>query len=78
MQADDSTNGVPEGRPRRNWTREEATALVTEYETRSGEGMGMREFAELRGVPLGTLQYWLARKAGLDADPVLVPRHIEG
>lgn len=72
MQADDSTNGVPEGRSRRNWTREEATALVAEYEALSAEGIGQREFAELRGVPLGTLQYWLARKAGLDADPVLV------
>jgi hypothetical protein len=68
---EDSTDGA-QRRQRRRWTREESTALVAEYEALKAEGMGQREFADLRDVPLGTLQFWLARKAGLDADPVLV------
>jgi hypothetical protein len=71
MRGEGSTE-APSVPARRKWTREESTALVAEYEALSAEGMGMREFAQLRDVPLGTLQYWLARKAGLDADPALV------
>lgn len=72
MSVDDSLNGTV-GKGRRRWTRAESTALVAEYERAvDAEQVGQREFARQHEVPLSTLQHWLARKAGLDADPELV------
>jgi len=71
MSADDSTAAAA-GKGRRRWTRQESTALVAAYEQAAAGGVGQRAFAREHGVPLGTLQFWLARKAGLDADPAVV------
>jgi hypothetical protein len=47
---------------------------VAEYECLQNElsGRSQREIAAEIGVPRSTLQYWLARKQGIDAEPELV------
>jgi hypothetical protein len=71
MQEEVSTESR-ERRGRRKWSRQESTVLVAAYEEARDGGMGLREFAERHDVAPSTLQHWLARKAGLDADPALV------
>jgi hypothetical protein len=44
----------------------------TAFEAARASGSSQRAFARERGVARTTLQYWLARKAGLDASPTLV------
>jgi hypothetical protein len=47
---------------------------VAEYESLQGElgGLSQRAIAEDIGIPRSTLQYWRARKQGMDAEPELV------
>lgn len=47
---------------------------MAEYESLQNEsrGLSQRETAEAIGIPRSTLQYWLARKQGIDAEPELV------
>lgn len=71
MPTDNSTISEP-SKGRQTWPREVSAGLVTAYERAAAEGVGQRAFARQHGVPLGTLQFWLARKAGLDADPAVV------
>lgn len=54
------------------WDRMRAAAIVAAYGPVARCEGSQREFAEAVGVPRTTLQYWLARKAGLDAEPALV------
>jgi hypothetical protein len=46
--------------------------VVAEFEAAQSSGTSQRAFAKEQGVPRTTLQHWLARKAGLDADPALI------
>ena len=70
MQPESST--IAERTPRPRWERSRVAAVLAEYEVAAESGVGQREFAESIGVPRTTLQHWLARKAGLDDDPVVV------
>lgn len=71
MLEQDSTGG--DGKPSRpQWDRQESAVIVASFEQARRRGVSQRQFAEAMGVPRTTLQHWLARKAGLDADPVLV------
>lgn len=47
---------------------------MAEYESLQGElgGLSQRAIAEDIGIPRSTLQYWRARKQGMDAEPELV------
>jgi len=49
--------------------RDVQMAVVAEYESSL---MSEQAFANAKGVPVGTLRYWLDRKANLDADPDLI------
>ncbi len=46
--------------------------IVAAHEEMARQGGSQREFGEVVGVPRTTLQYWLARKEKLDAEPALV------
>jgi len=48
------------------------TAEVVEFEAAARQGISQRQFAQERGLPRSTLQYWLSRKAGIDAEPELI------
>ena len=54
-----------------NWGRADAAKLVSAYETRD-QTISQRDFAKTTDVPRSTLRYWLARKNGIDAHPVLI------
>ena len=53
-------------------SRSRITAEVVEFEAAAGQGISQRQFAQERGLPRSTLQYWLSRKAGIDAEPELI------
>src|SRR5262245_31595219 len=53
-------------------SRSRITAEVAEYEAARERAMSQRQFAQERGLPRSTLQYWLSRKAGIDAEPELI------
>ena len=57
---------------RRHWGRAVEAELLLELEAAIGLGSSERAFALEVGVPRSTLRHWQARKAGLDADPLLV------
>lgn len=52
----------------------ETARKTAEFEAMFGEGKGksQREIAEEMGIPRSTLQHWLARREGMDAEPELV------
>jgi hypothetical protein len=54
------------------WDRMKVAGIVTAYEEVRRRDGSQREFAQAVGVPRTTLQYWQARKEGLDAEPALV------
>jgi hypothetical protein len=54
------------------WDRTTVTAEVSAFEEAPQRAISQRQFAQEHGVPRSTLQHWLARKATIDADPVLV------
>jgi len=55
------------------WSREDSTANVTEFEKAVDElGLSQREFAIRAGVPRTTLQGWVERKKTIDAPSALV------
>jgi len=56
--------------PRRDRTR--VTAEVVAFEATAHRAVSQRQFAKQRGVPRTTLQYWLLRKAAIDADPAVI------
>ena len=53
------------------WERADAAKLVSDFETWN-QTISQRDFAEMVDVPRSTLRYWLARKNGIDAHPVLI------
>lgn len=62
--------GAEPVRPR--WGRRSSVELVAAYEVQKQDGVSQRAFAASVGLPRSTLRHWLARKATMDADPVLV------
>ena len=54
-----------------SWTREESAAQLASFEVAAAHATSQREFERQSGVPRTTLQHWLARKQGLDADRAL-------
>lgn len=70
MRAEGSTVAEHASRPR--WERWRVAEVLAAYGDAAERGVGQREFAESIGVTRTTLQHWLARKAGLDDDPVVV------
>jgi len=54
------------------WSRSRATAEVVEFEATAHRAISQRQFAQERGVPRSTLQYWLSRKATIDADEEVI------
>ncbi len=53
-------------------SRSRITAEVVEFEAAKERFISQRQFAQERELPRTTLQYWLARKASIDADPKLI------
>jgi hypothetical protein len=62
----------PQNAKQPRWDRTRTTAEVVEFEAARERAVSQREFAQERGVPRSTLQHWLARKAGIDAEPELI------
>jgi hypothetical protein len=54
------------------WDRARTTAEVINFEEAKKNQTSQREFAKKQGLPRTTLQYWLLRKATIDADPELI------
>jgi hypothetical protein len=54
------------------WTRQESAAQLARFEAAAAGAISQREFERQSGVPRTTLQHWLSRKQGLDADAALV------
>ena len=55
--------------PSRSWKREDSTAELAAFEMASACATSQRAFAREHEVPRTTLQYWMERKATLDASP---------
>ena len=55
-----------------SWTRQESAARLAAFEAAAAHATSQREFERQSGVPRTTLQHWLARKQGLDADRALI------
>jgi len=53
------------------WERADTAKLVSDFETRD-QTISQRDFAKMADIPRSTLRYWLARKNGIDAHPVLI------
>src|SRR4051812_2290414 len=69
MRQDQSTTFEPVAQVSPGWGRTQAAELILQFETGS---CSQRAFAQEADVPRSTLQHWLKRKKGLDADPALV------
>lgn len=69
MREQDTTDG---GNVRPRWNRMTSITLVSDFEEAERLGISQRQFAQATGVPRTSLQFWLERKASLDANPVLV------
>jgi len=54
------------------WDRSRTTAEVVAFEATADRAISQRQFAQEHGLPRSTLQYWILRKAGIDADPELI------
>jgi hypothetical protein len=54
------------------WERSRITAEVVEFEAAKERAISQRQFAQERELPRTTLQYWLSRKAAIDADPAVI------
>jgi len=57
---------------RKQWSRKEIAAKLDQFEHGYASVPSQRQWAEELGIPRSTLQHWLERKAGIDADPELV------
>jgi hypothetical protein len=62
----------PENAKQPRWSRSRSTAEVVEFEAFAHRAISQRQFAQEHGVPRTTLQYWLSRKATIDADPTVI------
>jgi hypothetical protein len=54
----------------KRWSRAEIAQKIAEFEAR--EGHSQRQMARGLEIPRSTLQYWLARKSELEADPAVI------
>ena len=54
------------------WERSRTTAEVVEFEAAKERAISQRQFAQERKLPRTTLQYWLSRKAAIDANPAVI------
>jgi hypothetical protein len=55
----------------KRWNRPTITAKIAAFQNRPSKTISQRQFANEQGMPRTTLQYWLARKDSIDADPAL-------
>lgn len=62
----------PENAKQPRWNRSQVTAEVVAFEATADRAISQRRFAQERGLPRTTLQYWLSRKAAIDADPAVI------
>jgi len=62
----------PENAKQPRWSRSRITVEVSDFEVTAHRAISQRQFAQERGVPRTTLQYWLSRKAAIDADPAVI------
>jgi hypothetical protein len=62
----------PENPQQPRWDRSRVTAEVVAFEAAAHRAISQRQFAQERSVPRSTLQYWLSRKASIDADPTVI------
>jgi hypothetical protein len=62
----------PQNAKQPRWERSRTTAEVVEFEAAKERAVSQRQFAQERELPRTTLQYWLSRKAAIDADPALI------
>lgn len=62
----------PDNAKQPRWDRPRVTAEVCAFEAAPQRAISQRQFAKEHGLPRSTLQYWLSRKATIDADPALV------
>jgi hypothetical protein len=53
-------------------SRSGITAEVVEFEAAKERAISQRQFAQERKLPRTTLQYWLSRKAAIDANPAVI------
>jgi len=53
-------------------SRSRTTAEVVAFEAAAQRAISQRQYAQERGLPRSTLQYWILRKATIDADPELI------
>jgi len=69
-----SSNSIPcQDKPKQpRWDRSRTTAEVVAFESTAHRATSQRQFAKERGLPRTTLQYWLSRKATIDADPEVI------
>ena len=58
--------------PSRSWKRGESAAELAAFGAAAATATSQREFARERGVPRTSVQYWLGRKAALEAPPAWV------
>lgn len=71
MHVEDAIPADSPSTPRR-WARPVVARTVAAYEERVPASTTQRQFALEAGVARTTLQYWLARKDALDADPAVI------
>jgi transcriptional regulator with XRE-family HTH domain len=53
------------------WKRDDVVSKIVDFE-KSKKKQSQRQFANEQGVSRTTLQYWLSRKASIDASPALI------
>ena len=56
---------------KKKWPRDEVSTKIIDFKE-CKKAFSQREFAKQAGVPRTTLQSWLTRMEGIDADPALV------
>lgn len=62
----------PENAKQSRWDRSRVTAEVVAFEATADRAVSQRQFAQDHSLPRTTLQYWLSRKATIDADPEVI------
>jgi peptide deformylase len=54
------------------WDRPTSTTNVAAFQAELHQSFSQRQYAREHNIPRSTLQYWLSRKATIDADPTVV------
>jgi hypothetical protein len=68
-QPDQEPSRADAGYQSRSWNRKESTAELAAFEMESGLATSQRQFSREHEVARTTLQYWIERKAMVDASP---------